>query len=284
MILPTTGVAFLAYASVSLLWSTQPLVGAMHLVSLVLAFISGYFVKDLSNLVLVYLGFLAINLLLVFYPENDMLNLSFGIFGNPNYLGCALALGLAAAYVYVQWWFLPIGFAGLVYSQSRGAIIAVVGAAILALPWKAKSIVIACGLFAFALSGSAHRGSDSIAARLGVWESTITNLTFFGHGYGSFADWYQALPVKINMTLTIPQHAYNDYFELLSDIGIGTIPLWIFLIYLLAQAGRQRLILQTFLLLSLTFYPLYLLGLGQLFALVAGHSTRKEANHGALQT
>lgn len=275
-ILPATGAAFLLYAGASLTWSLDPQAGAVQLISLCAAFACGYFLKDIRKVIHLYLWFMLINLLLVLAPSNPWADLTFGLFGNANYLGCAMALGIAAAIAYRFWTFIPICLGGLIYSQSRGAILAAAVVTFLALPWRFKALSLIGALAAFAFSSSAHRGLESFWARLGVWESTLTNLTFWGHGWGSFHEGFKALPVKINMTLVLPQHAYNDFFELLYDLGIGAVPLWIFLIVLLERQGPEKLMTKTFLLLSLTFFPLYLFGLGQLLALTLGHSSRKE--------
>lgn len=275
--IPTIAVTFVAYASASLLWSLDPQYGLVLLASLTAGFFIGREVGSLRWLwggVCILLG---ANLALCSILTN-------GLAGNPNYFGCALALGLVAAYIYRFWYFIPIGIAGLAHTQSRTAIIAATLTFLFALPWRWKLGAIATGAGCLFVAYLFRGGSvgESMWQRMGIWEDTINHLTIFGTGFGSYADAYKAWPKHTNMTLTLTNHAYNDYLELIFELGLGAIPLWLMLILLLEVDRPERLIIACFLLLSLTYFPLYIPIFGQLLAITLGHLSR--SYYGTVQT
>lgn len=266
------GGVLLAYATTSILWSPgDKLWAATVLASLVVSVAIGFYVKNLRLLWVIFSAFMVLNFLVSLSPD-----IPHGIFGNPNYLGCAFTLALAGAIAYKLWWFLPFGFLGVYLTHSRGAL---AGVAVLCLAslWaknRFRAMVAALVAILFLVIASPER-SGAIFARLGIWQDTMNNLTIFGHGFGSFYEAYWAFPIHTNMTLVRASHAYNDVLELLFELGIGVIPLWFILAHAwsITESG-QRLILLTFAVLSLTYFPLYIVPLGQLFAATVGHALR----------
>lgn len=267
------GAGFSAYALASLLWS-QSLWGGAQLLSLIGCCVLGTWI-DIRRIWRPFILFVGANCLLAWTMQGlSLWDLSYGVFLNQNLYGCAVALALAAAlaYDYLLWLAIPFSLAALINCGSRGAVIGA-GVAWMIVLWRwfrpAAAFAVIATLALVVLSGT---GRDaSIASRLGIWHDTMDHFTFFGHGWGGFWDGYWAFPVHTNMTLVRPQHAYNDFVELVFDLGIGTIPLWFLLPYAVESSdAAERLIFFTFLALSLTFFPLYLFPTGQLFALTTG--------------
>lgn len=238
---------------------------ALFYISLAAAFIVGRHLHDRPVWIIAsWLGVLA-------------LPVAYAIGLNSNILGCTMVLLIAGGLAFEYWLALPWLFAGLVYSQSRGAIIAF-GLMCAVWLWRRAPVVAFALVCAAALILlNADRGPSSMWHRLGVWQDTLNAMTFFGHGAGSFADWYAALPVRTNWSGNA-DHAYNDVLELIFEFGIGIIPLWIAVVLVFeADAPRQKLVLWTFVALGLTYFPLYIPILGHLAAFTLGSLSAVQA-------
>lgn len=268
----TWGGGFVLYALASLLWTSGNwLAGLAWLASFVIAFAIGRQLRDTWLVWLCYNVALILNLCLVPW-------LPYGAFGNPNYLGCALALGVAGAIVHRQIAFFPFLGVGLFYTGSRGAILAAGAACMIAL-WRFSRMV-ALPVFMIVLIAAialSHGRDNSMLARIGIWHDTMTHASVFGTGWGSYAKeyfgWVHISPTE-HMSGVQAAHAYNDFLEIVSELGLGSVALWVFLLYLLERQHPERLIAWTFFLSALTFFPLHVPIVGQLFALTLGHIAR----------
>lgn len=261
--LAIAGLSFVLYALTSLAWAPATNWTAVaNLLGMAGAYLAGLWITDHSR---VWTGFI-------------LLSAAFG--GayliapviNPNYAGCLFALALAVSLVEAPLWALAFGPL-LAYTQSRGAILA--GAAAIAIQYGRRFPTFAVTIIAFGviLVVSQKSLGGSLIQRLGIWQDTLSDLTLFGHGWGSFEAWYTSLPVKTNMTLLIAPHAYNDYLELLAQLGIGAgfaIALIIFCLF----AEGSKLVPITFLLCGLTYFPLSIPILAQAFAFSLGQLAR----------
>ncbi|MBZ5616226.1 MAG: hypothetical protein LAO23_19635 [Acidobacteriia bacterium] len=277
-------IAFLAYAGASLAWSPGDVPwAAALLLSLALAYGLGLWLRDLYWLWFGYCVVLAANVPIAIafkaFGLSDLSGIQ-GLFGNPNYLACALAMGVAGALSYRLWWYLPFGVVGLLLCQSRGAMLAAGVVGMLALWSRFRATAMIVGLLSiyallhFTETKSGYEAS-AVLQRLGIWQDTMNHFTIFGRGFGSFSTAYAAWPVHTNMTLILPQHAYNDAVELIFDLGIGAIPLW-FAVAVALEGSGPRLPLVAFLILSLAFFPFFISPVGQFLALTLGHLTRRE--------
>lgn len=255
--------AFVLYALTSLCLQSDA--SAMFFFALFVAsFGIGWLMHDWCEELWLCLGAALVASTALTYPF-----LQWGLFGNPNAIGCAFALCFAACVTYRCWFLLPFQALGVLWSGSRGAI-AVSGAVILAKLFnthRATAMLLASGAVLFILLD--HRGSGSFFHRLGVWQDTINSMTLWGHGLGNYLGWYTSLPVQRNLA-GFATHAYNDFLELLWTFGIGVAPLWLFLLWSLGAPTRERLILLTFLGLGLSFFPLFLWPLALPFAFTLG--------------
>ena len=245
---------------------------------LLLGFALGWLV-DLQYLATAFVVYTFFNLMLTLVGPTKYFDFSFGLFGNPNALGIALALAIASGLAYCStqaWILLPVYIAGLAYCQSRTALIGAAGALLIWLWSRSKALVL---LTIIAAVGSFYlewHGGSSMAQRVGIWQSTLMNLTWHGGGLGSFYHDFWLFPIHINATLVHANHAYNDFLELIFDLGLGTIPLWIFLAGVVSEADRhEALILLTYAITALAFFPLFIFPIGTFVAGVLGTCLRR---------
>lgn len=266
------GSAFVAYAAAT----TTTLPAFVLLFSLVVSFIIGLFLSSTRwvwfGLAVVVTANLAIALTIDGIP--------WGLYGNPNVLGCAIAFALAGAIAYRWLWFIPIAIYGIWLSHSRAAAFGAGVAVVLGLwHWSRYWAFIAFLLVIVAVLAMPGHSIDSLTQRMGIWQDTLNHLTPLGRGWGSFFDAYWAFPIHTNLTLIRANHAYNDVLELIFELGIGAIPLWFVILISLEGAGhREWLIVAAFAALSLTYFPLYIPLVGQLFALTLGHALKGTLN------
>lgn len=263
------GVAFTCYAAASLPMHPQ---GAILLGALVGSFILGFVLRDLFWIWVAFASFLAANLALHLYED------AWGVYGNPNYFGCALAIGLASALVYRLWAFLPVPLVGLWLTQSRGAILGASAALFIWLwpRYKVTAFALAA-LGLVAILGSSHSEAAGIWQRFGIWQDTLNHLTVFGSGWASFFDAYWDFQTKTNVGFARASHAYNDYLELIFELGIGAIFLWAFVIQVMSNSKSEaKLVIYTYGVMALTFFPLYVWPIGPLVAMTLGNLVRDE--------
>lgn len=283
------GLAFIGYALASLAWAASINQGALANLGLwVVAFLVGLYARSLYWVYVALTVILAVN---VGVASMQWLDLGFqrymiqnpaGLFGNSNYLACVLAVGLAAALAERLYWFLSIGALGLWLTSSRTAI-AASGIALLTWLWPRSkyAVMTVAPLTIVAVIAVTGTRADSISPRLGVWQDALNHLTFFGSGFGTFQAAYDSFAFRTNMTEFRAAHAYNDYLELVFELGIGTILLWILLGFALERAiETERLVLIAFLVLALTYFPLQIVG--PLVAMALGHSLAERKSYGTL--
>lgn len=274
------GGALLTYAAISISWSEgDKWMASVWLAMLSLSFVLGMWLKSLSWVWRVFIWILLANLgasLIEWYVYDWP---GYGLAGNPNYLGVALAIAMAAA-IGNRWWVYAVLLCGgLVWTNSRGAIIAGGVACFMGLWYHAR----ATGWIAALLAISAGiwvktDGGSTLWQRLGIWQDSINHLTFFGSGWGSFQHTYTAFPIKTNMTALIAPHAYNDFLELAFELGIGAVLVWwLIAICFEGRNWADRLVCVTFGAAALTYFPLWVIG--PLFTLTLGHlSQTKDEN------
>lgn len=274
------------YGGVGLLYATISVFFAkdgegMDLVFL-LTFAVAWAVGRTSDIKVIWKGYLLFMLfpIAVLFFDLD----ANGLFGNPNVLACAIAMGIAGAFAFDLLWFIPVGVVGLVATHSRGPILAV-GVVALAWLWNWSRVIAIClflisAVIAWSLSG----GRDaSLWARLGIWQDTINHLTLFGTGYGSFYDEYFTFSVRTNSyDFARASHAYNDALELVFELGLGAIPIWI-MIALCLEGPGSKFVPLCFAILSLTYFPLSVFPVGQLFFMSLGRLARERQSNGSLE-
>lgn len=256
-------------ASAFFLWAlstASSLWAAIHLLSLGLAFGLGYWRQNTwlwQGLAVVMSANLAIAFLVPGIP--------WGLMGNPNYFGIAIALCLAGALAYRIWWFIPISALSLWYCQSRTAFIGAAVAFFLFGIRRFPATAICTALLCVLMILLVDKGEGSVVQRLGIWQMALNNMTLLGHGWGSFMAAIDALPIKINLTATLAPGAYNDFIQLCFELGLGVIPLLILVAYCFEGADNEaRSIFWVYLFMSLTYFPLWVPVVGQFVAMTLG--------------
>jgi hypothetical protein len=135
-------------------------------------------------------------------------------------------------------------------------------------------IVMWCALFA-AMTATLWRteqfGLDALAERLAVWNYTIANLDWLGHGLGSFTATAPLLSWDGHVTRAI--HPHNEWLWLAYEGGAGAVLLCAALAVLLWRAGADplRLVLVAIGLESLFAMPFHDPATVLFAAVVAGH-------------
>ncbi len=287
---PTTlsALAFVTYAGASLAWSPDSgLLGGAMLASLAGCYLIGQALSDLRKVWMTYCLFLAANVLLIGVTYEG-LDFRWGIFGNPNYFGAAFAIGLAGAVAYELWPFVALNAFGLLYTESRSAMMGAAAVGLAALWRWSRAAALGAALLAvvaaFAVSGNRE---NSTLARIGIWNDTVNNMTVFGSGFGSFDSAYSAFAVHKSptehMTGVRAPHVYNDFLELTFELGIGVVSLWLLTALALEINRPDRLVVLAYLAISLTFFPLWVPLIGQLVALSLGHLARHRSVRGLNQ-
>lgn len=272
------GVAIATLSTTSLLWAlltAHNTAAQVYVMTLACAAVVGYYLRNLD---LMWLGVVCVlTAFLIVYPF-----LPFTI--NRNALGAAVALTAAGAITAGIYWFFPLALVSLLILGSRGAFLALVITIALSLRnrWATLTLfIIAAAIVAIFSTGRV----DTIAHRFGIWQDTLSSMSIWGHGFGSFADAYAAFPRKTNaIGFQFAPHAYNDYLELLFELGLFAIPLWIALILCLDTEG-PHLVPITFLILAVSYFPLYIPGVAHIALVTFGHALRRPSpwQDGALQ-
>ncbi len=185
-----------------------------------------------------------------FWPTH--INQATGLFFSPIAQGGFLGLVIVAMMVIGWWEIIPIHLLGLYLAHNRGGW-AVVAIGLLA-TWVRQPLVI----LAVVLLGAFYitlNPSFNDLVRLNIWHAGIVNLTWFGHGWGSFDHVW----IVIDGFGHHPVHAHNDYLELAFEFGLYAVPLFCLLAYALSQAASPDWpILVAFCLMATFAMPLYI--------------------------
>jgi hypothetical protein len=172
------------------------------------------------------------------------------LFINPNYLAGAAAIVLVALAGCRLWWPAALVLPCLLVPGARTAFAAVTVPALVWL-WGRSRVAAVLGMALVLVAFPAshwlvyHFGSDG--ERLLIWQDTAQNLTWLGHGLGSFYTSF-AGHTHIDLLSSRPAHAHSDALELAYETGWpGVILCLTLLVYILA-APRQ---VETYVLLAL---------------------------------
>jgi O-antigen ligase/polysaccharide polymerase Wzy-like membrane protein len=205
---------------------------------------------------------------------------SAGLFYNRDRLAAAaamVAVGLVA--LPRLWVWLPLLLPSLILTHSRAAWIAVaVGIAVTIwenISLRALAILSAIGagmVFLVLWHGVDPAGME----RLVIWHDTMDNLTFWGHGLGSFREVFLKTShfYDISYWQSRPEHPHNEWLWLAFEGGVPAFGLGLLFavtVWLMAEEPRQRGILACLFVLSLFAMPLHDPATLVLGALCAGH-------------
>ncbi len=277
---PWLGILFLLYASISLAWAPDLNEGMQDVWKLWIC--AGVFVlgatTDLRRVFMgLALGF-AVNSTIVVaqcYGWEGILQIAppAGLFSNKNFGGEAAALVVVGLIGIRLWWLVPLPLITLLLSTSKaGLLAAAIGILFVAPPlirWAAAALVL---IFASVLSESFTGHVGSLMQRVGVWEDLVRNLTWLGHGAGSF---YILMPdiSVFNRASVRFDFAHNDWLQLVFEYGIGAAPLFAGLILAFVRGTSKvaQAVLLAFIVEGCFGFPLHLPVTAFVAALCAGH-------------
>ena len=202
-----------------------------------------------------------------------------GLFFNHAYAVEAGALVFAGVLCERMWWFIP-GLLPTLWQGSRAPLVALGVVGVLFLWTRSRLLAIAtfCIAVAAVFLLCLYRVDmfDTLLLRIGVWQDTISGLTFFGHGLGSFiyeAPLYQthsnALEIRYD-------HPHLDLLQIAFELGVPGIALaGAFLAYLFSGLRTTAwVVLAVFVVEGFFSCPLYMPVTGFLAALAAGDLAR----------
>lgn len=193
-----------------------------------------------------------------------------GLFGNPNMMGEVAALVVVALAGQQSWIMAAAVLPALILAQSRGAVLA---ALLLLVGHRSIVVVIlACAAALFLLPG--HRdflSSNSLVERATIWSDTLSQIAFFGHGIGGFAE-------SLNSTLgnRLVEHAHNDFLEMAFELGVPGLVLGAMILFMIMFGARHNefSVLMAFGVEAMFGFPLHAPATAVIGAVVAGHAAR----------
>lgn len=272
------GVLFLAYACVSLGWSSQPLNGLQslwHWFILAGSFCLGHKLQDLRPIFaglgvgLCVSGVVGFFQLLGFEPVDHFAAIwpaVSGLFYNPNALTETAAIVLVGLIVYRLWWLVPGVAATMLMGYGRAGILAFTATAVLSfVPARYRFLGIVTLLGAVVIALQIKGGDRGIGIRLEAIEVALQQVTLLGNGVGSFL---------IRTSSSVFEHLHNDPLEIVYEFGFGAIPLVLMVASALSREGQAKPIFICFLLESLLSFPTFMPVTGFMAAVVAGHLYR----------
>ena len=262
------GLAFLAYASISLLWTPVLVQGVWKLWLLwILAFsfcvsAAGY---RLDRLLLGVAMGLGVNLAVAlaqafgwhFLPQTS--GAPSGLFVNANPFGEVAALTSIGLLTTRQFWPLTLTLPCIWLSDSRTALLAlgVAGGVWLwdKLRWRGLVLALALALPLGAIGWWHKPSTSSLLEREAIWLDTVDGLSPFGRGAGSFLILYPHFATRTDTMATRPESAHNDFLELIFEFGIGAIPLFGLVAIALFTRGPWRYLWWAFCAVALVAFP-----------------------------
>lgn len=277
------GLLFVSYAAISLTFTSSYLDGIDSLIKLGIvaeAFVLGTYLTSLRSIfqgLAIGLGYSSILVLC----DLDRT----GLFVNINILAEIAALCIVGLCVYRDWFYIPLLLPSLLANNSRGAILALAIVSCLYLLRKSK--LLAFSFFALVLFlGSMSVLTEqhiwkitSLSEHWTLWADTVSGLSFFGHGAGSFFTSYPFHTNTIDVLIDRPRYAHNDYLQLLFEYGfVGTSFLLAFLVFVLKTKEQEKYVLYGFLTISCFSFPSYLPCSSFIAAIVCGYLVRDRLN------
>lgn len=298
------GSSLLAWAALSLLWTPSPWGGLFAL--MVLSWLAGAAVigARIPDLRPIYLGMalgIGVSSLLIILEVLgvDVLQVKtqarVGLFFNPNIVTESAVLVMVACLATRQWGASLLCLPAVVLTHSRGALLAL-GVTGMYWAWRrgAGTFVSAAAgvfLFVFLLALSNQRDESGFRAnlafnpksvydRINIWEDTARQLTWLGHGIGSFRVVFPSAPYKTqDLVKGRTDHAHNDYLELAFDLGVVGLGLFVVLMgfaFMAPEAPEapEKMILLAFCVMGLVGFPVWMPVTGMLGALALGRLLR----------
>lgn len=289
------GIAFVAWAAASFMWTAAPLdtIGALcKLAVLAGAFCVGAQMSDLrplyagSALGVAISSIVAIVQWCGYVPVPDLApGNAAGLFVNRLILAETAALVGVAILASRMWWWLPGVLPSLLLPGERAPVLAFGLAGGLAL-WRtsrlaAVALAIASVAFIGAITGQSSDRVESAQQRIELVQSTSSHISAIGQGFGSYRE---AAPQPIAGIKV--DHAHNELLEIAFEIGwIGALLLVVLAVSALFAAGAADIadgnlfsaatvVVFALMMESVFAFPLHEPATGFLGLLCAGHCIR----------
>ncbi len=279
-------VAFVAIAAASLFWTPAPIDGIGELFVFVMGAALLFLGSQTDDLRPFFIGCVAglgissvvcIAQALGWHPmaERAVAPAPFGLFVNGNYLAEAAALVLVAAVAERMWWAIPVLAPSLILPHARGAALAVAVAAVAYFWNKSRAVSVALCLSIVLISVWVVQHMDSAASeRLTIWQSTMTGLTFWGHGIGSFWSVYPTFDQGAIID-SMPAHPHNEFLHIAFELGVpGVLAALVFCLMMAGPIDTPRLVLVALLVEACLAFPLHLPATAAIGFIAAGHAVR----------
>ncbi len=288
------GILFLAYLGISLAWTPVLYDGFeyyWHWLVLAGVFCLGSMLVSLRTVFIglalglyvnaVFMGLQLFSWLALNHAWDEVLPFSVnrpaGLFLNGSYAAEAAALILVGLVVYRLWVYVPAAVLCLVLpvaQASRASYAALMLVLIVYLypRFRITTYILILVLFTVGILWfTSGEHNNSVGQRVLVWLDTWDGLTFWGKGVGSYYVNYPEHASRIHTILVRPDHAHNDFLEILYELGPIGFTLFCGILY---AAFRQRrsegYILLAFAALAVVDFPSYLPVTAFIGALVAG--------------
>lgn len=280
------GTLFLIYATLSLIWTKNINIAFFIYLQIIILCAVFCLASSLNSIKWIIVG-LSIGLLpsdllafIKYFWNYDFVfalqgNVA-GLFVNKNIFCEVSALLFVILVVYKLYWYIPFTLPGIIFVQSRGALLGLfVGMSIWLFKVNRTSFYIFC-IVAVTLAGlNIEKFSTvSVIERFDLWGDTINGLTFKGNGVGSFEILYPYYATYIDTSLSRPRFAHNDLLQLIFEFGIGSIFVLIAIYKLIKKNNVENIILYSLGTMAMFSYPLHIPVTAFIGFLVAGYINR----------
>jgi hypothetical protein len=277
------GLLFLSYASISLIWSPHGTYDLLQWFAIASVFVWSAELKDIKPIVVgLAIGLIASDVvaILQYFDVNLVFKFTHrpaGLFINSNIFAETSGMMLILILIYKLYWFIPVTIPGLMVSSR--AVILGLSAAFLVWAWKQSKIlalsISGIGVLIVSQIGLASSTSDHYWLLL----DTLSGITLSGHGIGSFAYDYPLYAKHIDLLQIRYLEAHNDILQLIFELGIGAIPLFILIFKLLKVDDVRQCAYIFFIVTSAFAFPLHQPITAFIVALVAGQLVRNSLDY-----
>lgn len=284
----------LIWAIASLTWSASMMAGVGELIALLVLAMAWRLGADVKDIGPVYDGFafgMALNAVVALaqtlgFEGIEQTAAPGGLFLNCNAMGNAAALAVPMALRKGRAWMLPGIALALVLSSSRLSI-AAVGVMLVVTLWRDGARLASVGLAGLAMLAVGllcviEPGKVGSAwERIALWHDTLSGLTAFGHGLGSFRSAFPALANDFDLTASRPIHPHSELLWLGFETGVAGLVMAAALIFTaLGRFTLDRAILTIFAMEAVFGFALHNPATAFIAALALGHCVVAGRAHG----
>ena len=287
------GMAWLAYAAMSLAWSPSPLDSLDWLwrfAVLAGAFVLGGLVEP-RHIVAGFAAGVSVSGAVVMGEMTGVIEVAgsikpAGLFGMKNYAAEAGLIALAGAVAYRMWWAVPLCAVAAFLPASKAVWLAAVVLALVAWACRSRAGKVAFVAFVGACAvASVLWWNDpaiyTLPQRVELWRQTVDGMVLWGHGIGSywaaFPAFQSGAPAELYGWAGMPAHAHNDALTLIAETGVASALLFGMAWMAATTRHPARWPFIGFLLCGVAAFPLFNPATGIVGALLCGALCRARA-------